>query len=115
LLLVAAVLVLLGVAIGVYLAPNISVVMGSVPRDRLGVASGMVATMRSLGVVTGVALLTSIYAARSGTYTSGRAADAAGFVVPAFQDAFLVAAGLCVVAVGLALVRGKPLGGAGRG
>ena len=96
---VLAALVLLGAALGVFIAPNMSFIMGSVPRDQLGVASGMVTTMRSLGVVTGVALLTAIYGARS--------AGATGFAVPAFQDAFTFAALLCLVAVGLALVRGR--------
>jgi EmrB/QacA subfamily drug resistance transporter len=106
---VGMVLVLLGVALGLFIAPNTSFIMGSVPRDQLGVASGMVTTMRSLGVVTGVALLTSIYAARSAEHraATGNVADAA-FVVSAFQDAFTFAALLCLVAVGLALVRGRP-------
>jgi EmrB/QacA subfamily drug resistance transporter len=106
---VGLVLVLLGVALGLFIAPNTSFIMGSVPRDQLGVASGMVTTMRSLGVVTGVALLTSIYAARSAEY-GAPAGDSgtATFVVPAFQDAFTFAALLCLVAVGLALVRGRP-------
>jgi EmrB/QacA subfamily drug resistance transporter len=105
---VGVTLVLLGVGIGLFLAPNTSVIMGAVPRDQLGVASGMVTTMRSLGVVTGVALLTSIYAARSAEYRSAGDVGGTAFVAPAFQDAFTFAALLCVVAVGLALVRGRP-------
>jgi MFS family permease len=105
---VAGALVLLGTALGLFLAPNLSFIMGSVPRDQLGVAGGMVTTMRSLGVVTSVALLTSIYAARSAVYdpAAGRPGEGA-FVVPAFQDAFTVAALLCLAAVALALVRGR--------
>lgn len=103
---VAASLILLGIAIGFFLSPNISFIMGSVPRDQLGVASGMVTTMRSLGVVTGVAALSAIYAARSAEYAP---APESGFVVLAFQDAFTFAAVLCLVAVGLALIRGRPV------
>ena len=99
---------LLGVALGLFLAPNLSFIMGSVPRDQLGVASGMVTTMRSLGVVTGVALLTAIYTARSAEYRPGAGGRRrATFVIPAFQDAFTFAALLCLVAVGLALIRGR--------
>ena len=105
---VASSLVLLGLALGLFLPPNMSFIMGSVPRDHLGVASGMVTTMRSLGVTTGVALLTAIYTARSTTTGSPGASGQTGFDVAAFQDAFLVAALLCLVAVGLALMRGKP-------
>ena len=106
---VAGSLVLLGTALGLFLAPNLSYIMGSVPRDHLGVASGMVTTMRSLGVVTSVALLTAIYTARSAEYNPDASGPGdAGFVIPAFQDAFTVAALLCLVAVGLALIRGRP-------
>jgi EmrB/QacA subfamily drug resistance transporter len=105
---VAATLLVLGAALGLFLAPNLSFIMGAVPRDQLGVAGGMVTTMRSLGVVTSVALLTAIYTARSAEYTSGTGTPGdARFVIPAFQDAFTFAAVLCLVAVGLALVRDR--------
>ena len=105
---VAGSLVLLGVALGLFLSPNLSFIMGSVPRDQLGVASGMVTTMRSLGVVTSVSLLTAIYTARSAEYNrDAGGVGEAGFVIPAFQDAFTFAALLCLVAVGLALIRGR--------
>jgi hypothetical protein len=64
--------------------------------------------MRSLGVVTGVALLTAIYGARSAAYRPAAEAPAGpAFVAPAFQDAFTFAALLCVAAAGLALVRDR--------
>ena len=106
---VAGSLVLLGAALGLFLSPNLSYIMGSVPRDQLGVAGGVVTTMRSLGVVTSVALLTAIYTARSTEHHPGAGRPGEGpFVIPAFQDAFTVAALLCLVAVGLALIRGRP-------
>jgi len=104
---VASSLVLLGLALGLFVPPNMSFIMGSVPRDQLGVASGMVTTMRSLGVTTGVALMTAIYTARSAANGSTVASSQTGFDVAAFQDAFLFAALLCLAAVGLALMRGK--------
>jgi EmrB/QacA subfamily drug resistance transporter len=107
---VAGALVLLGAALGLFIAPNMSFIMGAVPRDQLGVASGLVTTMRSLGVVIGVALLTAIYGARSAAYHPAADTTAAtGFVAPAFQDAFTFAALLCVAAVALALVRDRRL------
>jgi len=105
---VAGALVLLGAALGLFLSPNLSYIMGSVPRDQLGVAGGVVTTMRSLGVVTCVALLTAIYTARSTAYDPGAGRPGEGqFVIPAFQDAFTIAALLCLVAVGLALIRDR--------
>lgn len=106
---VAAALCLLGVAIGLFSAPNMSFVMGAVPSNQLGVAGGVVTTMRSLGVVSGVALLTTVYAARSAVHDPGSAAEATGgFVVAAFQDAFTFSALMCLLAVGLALIRPRP-------
>lgn len=104
---VAATLGLLGVAIGLFVAPNMSFIMGSVAPDQLGVAGGVVTTMRSLGVVTGVALLTTVYTARAAVHSPG-ARDDGAFVIPAFQDAFTFAAIVCMLAVGMALIRRRP-------
>ena len=108
---VALSLILLGVGLGIFIAPNNSFIMGSVPRHQLGVAGGMMTTMRSLGVVMGVAVLSAIYAARVPVYSPGASAiggpAGAPFVIAAFQDAFTFAACLCLVAVGLALIRGR--------
>src|SRR5215212_1200343 len=94
---VAGSLMMTGVATGIFLSPNTSFILGSVPREQLGVASGMVTTMRSLGVVTGVALLTAMYAARSAAHIA--AAGGTTFSVPAFQVTFMLAALLCLVTV----------------
>jgi EmrB/QacA subfamily drug resistance transporter len=108
---VAATLGLLGVAIGLFVAPNMSFIMGSVAPDQFGVAGGVVTTMRSLGVVTGVALLTTVYSARSRVYSAGDGSgDSGAFVIPAFQDVFTFAALVCLLAVGLALIRPRPSG-----
>jgi MFS family permease len=48
-------LALFGVGTGVFQSPNVSAVMGSSPRRYLGVASAILATMRNLGMVLGIA------------------------------------------------------------
>ncbi|MFA5646411.1 MAG: MFS transporter [Candidatus Ratteibacteria bacterium] len=48
-------LMLFGVGNGIFQSPNNSAVMGSVPRPYLGIASGVLATMRNVGMVMGVA------------------------------------------------------------
>lgn len=45
----------LGVGYGLFRSPNYSAVMGSVPRERLGVAGGVYATMRTFGFLSGIA------------------------------------------------------------
>jgi MFS family permease len=48
-------LVLFGLGTGIFQSPNNSAVMGSAPRPHLGIASGILATVRSLGMVFGIA------------------------------------------------------------
>jgi len=48
-------LALFGLGTGIFQSPNNSAVMGSAPRVHLGTASGILATMRTLGMVLGIA------------------------------------------------------------
>ena len=48
-------LALFGLGTGIFQSPNNSAVMGSAPRPHLGIASGILATVRSLGMVFGIA------------------------------------------------------------
>ncbi len=58
----------LGIGIGLFLSPNNSAIMGSVKRERLGLASGFLAITRTLGQTTGVAVIGAIFAARAAVY-----------------------------------------------
>jgi MFS family permease len=48
-------LALFGLGTGIFQSPNNSAVMGNAPRPHLGVASGILATMRNVGMVLGIA------------------------------------------------------------
>jgi len=48
-------LALFGLGTGIFQSPNNSAVMGSAPKPHLGVASGILATVRNLGMVLGIA------------------------------------------------------------
>ena len=52
---------LLGVGIGVFQSPNNSAIMGAVPRERLGVASGLMALSRTLGQTSGMPLMGALF------------------------------------------------------
>ncbi len=67
----AGLLALAGFGSGIFQAPNTSAIMGSVPRERLGTASGMQAAMRNIGMAVGVAVTGAILA----TVAPGGAAD----------------------------------------
>ncbi|HUJ18211.1 MAG TPA: MFS transporter [Nitrospirota bacterium] len=47
-------LVLLGVGMGMFTPPNNSAIMGAAPREKLGLAGGVLNMMRSLGLIFGV-------------------------------------------------------------
>jgi len=55
-------LVLLGLGQGMFQSPNNSSVIGSVPRERYGIAAGFMSMMRNLGMVMGTALASSLLA-----------------------------------------------------
>jgi len=53
-------LIVLGFGYGLFSSPNTNAVMGSVPKESLGVGSGMLATMRFLGQSLSLALVTFV-------------------------------------------------------
>ncbi len=106
-------LVLLGVGQGLFMSPNSSAVLGSVPRTRVGTASGTLAQMRVTGQALGIALSAAIVATRLPVHL---AELAGGKPTPALQraalaesihDAFVVAAFVCGVGIITSLVRGS--------
>ena len=52
-----------GLGMGIFQSPNNSAIMGCVPRERLGVASGLLSLTRTLGQTMGVALMGALWAA----------------------------------------------------
>ena len=52
----AATLAVTGLGTGMFISPNNSALMGSAPQHRQGIASGVLATARTVGMVLGVAL-----------------------------------------------------------
>jgi EmrB/QacA subfamily drug resistance transporter len=54
-------LAIVGLGTGVFISPNNSAVMGSAPRQRQGIASGVLATARSFGMVLGIGISAAIY------------------------------------------------------
>jgi len=65
-LVVAAVLGGLGLGIGTFQSPNNSALMGAVPRERLGTAGGLLASVRVTGLLVGNAVGGAVYLAATG-------------------------------------------------
>ncbi|MHB8707586.1 MAG: MFS transporter [Desulfuromonadales bacterium] len=59
--LVIAMLALLGVGFALFSSPNVSVIMGSVAPRYLGVASGLNSSMRTLGMMTSMSIITIVF------------------------------------------------------
>ena len=54
----------IGIGVGLFQSPNNSAVMGSAPRERLGVASGLLSLTRTIGQTTGIAILGAFWESR---------------------------------------------------
>jgi EmrB/QacA subfamily drug resistance transporter len=106
-------LVLLGVGQGMFMSPNSSAVLGSVPRPRIGIASGTLAQMRVNGQALGIALSGAIVATRLPVHLAelGRgtptAAAHSAALAGSIHDAFVVAALVCCVGIVTSLIRGS--------
>jgi EmrB/QacA subfamily drug resistance transporter len=58
---IAAALALVGLGVGMFVSPNNSALMGAAPRHRQGIASGVLATARNVGMVLGVGLAGAVF------------------------------------------------------
>jgi MFS family permease len=100
---VVRLLTLLGLGFALFSSPNTSVIMGSVAPRHLGVASGLASTMRTLGMMTSMTIITVIFS----VLMAGHAVTAA--TLPQFlrsmQAALLVFSGLCGVGILFSLAR----------
>lgn len=61
---VASALCAIGLGMGLFQSPNNSAVMSTVPIEKLGIASAVIATVRNLGLVFGAGLATGIFSWR---------------------------------------------------
>jgi MFS family permease len=107
---VSIMLGLVGLGLGVFQTPNMSFVMGSIPREQQGVAGGMSQMMRTLGVVigvTGASILFSSYRALHAARLQSPDAQTVETFLPAFQDVFTVSAIVGAIAFGIAALRLK--------
>jgi EmrB/QacA subfamily drug resistance transporter len=71
---IAAALALVGLGIGIFVSPNNSALMGAAPRHRQGIAAGVLATARNVGMVLGIGFAGAIFTtivAHGGTLTHG--------------------------------------------
>ena len=101
--LIMIMLATLGLGFALFSSPNISVIMGSVPPRYLGIASGLNSTMRTLGMMASMTIITVIFS----IFMAGHA------VTPQTQPQFLASmhtalltfSALCVVGIFFSIAR----------
>ncbi|MBI3968912.1 MAG: MFS transporter, partial [Chloroflexi bacterium] len=104
---------LMGFGQGIFQSPNNNAIMGAAPKERLGLASAMMATMRNLGFSFGIAVGGTLFPLRLvahgaelvGTPLEIGARNSQLFV-GAMQETFLIAAALASIGLLSSIVRG---------
>ena len=123
-------LVIIGAGQGLFAAPNARDIMAAAPANQQGIASGTLATVRTVGQSLSVAVAGAIFAslggtaagatlvAQAGTLSSDRIATLQHTFVTALDAAFIISAALAVCGILSALVElgrtgrsSTPLGG----
>lgn len=109
-------LALMGLGGGLFYSPNTSAAMNAAPRNRLGIASGALVTLRQTGMVTSLALSMAVAATTMpqsdmmklfvGTNVALGSATMQSFV-GGMRGAFTVSIALSIVAAVFSFVRGK--------
>ncbi len=99
---VAASLGVVGLGTGIFISPNSSALMGSAPRDRQGIAAGILATARSTGMVIGVGVAGAIFASLTAA-AAVSPPDPAWF--QAINVAFLAMTGVALAGCAIAALR----------
>jgi MFS family permease len=96
-----------GLGLGLFQSPNNSAVMGTAPKNRLGVVSGLLTISRTLGQTSGIAILGAVWSARVGAYAGGLTIDATKAPIASqimgLHDTILLVIGLIVIAFLLSL------------
>jgi len=98
---------LVGVGTGLFLTPNNTAIMSSVPKHEVGIGSGMIATMRSLGQVMGVAVSGAVLNTRMAHYAASTAYSKEQIYSLAQSEAFYAAALFALAGLIASLIRGK--------
>lgn len=103
--LILTLLVFLGLGFALFSSPNVSMIMGSVEPRYLGVASGLNASMRTLGMMTSMMIITLIFAC----LMHGQAVTAATqeAFLASMHRALLIFCGFCLIGIGCSLGRIK--------
>lgn len=100
---IALSLALFGLGVGIFISPNNSALMGAARFGRQGIAAGMLATARNVGMVLGVGLSGAIFT----TLLTHGSTDAPITLFNAIQKSFLAAMILSSIGILTSAIRGN--------
>ena len=91
-----------GIGLGLFQSPNNSAVMGTAPKNRLGIVSGLLSITRTLGQTTGISILGAVWSSRvafyAGTLQGSATHAATAAQVSGLRDTLLMVAVLVFIA-----------------
>ncbi len=96
---IVAGLAVVGLGVGVFVSPNNSALMGAAPRNRQGIAAGVLASARNVGMVVGIGVAGAVLT----TVLHGATPGSPDALVAGVRASLLVAAGVAVVGTGFAV------------
>ena len=97
---IAGGLAVVGFGIGTFVSPNNSALMGSAPKNRQGIASGVLATSRNVGMVLGVGIAGAVF-----TTVVAQASSPTAAIIDGVRASLLVSAGLALLGAGTSALR----------
>jgi hypothetical protein len=103
---IGVILLLLGAGYGIFAAPNTNAVMSSVPSKNRGDASGMVALVRQVGMMTSMGIAMCCIALIMGSADNLNPSTYGQFV-DVIRAAFTICLGMCVIGTITSWFRGS--------
>lgn len=97
---IAGALAVVGLGVGTFVSPNNSALMGAAPRHRQGIASGVLATARNVGMVLGVGFAGAVF-----TTVVAHASSPAVGLPAGVRAALFAAAGVSAVGAAVSAIR----------
>jgi EmrB/QacA subfamily drug resistance transporter len=92
-------LAIAGIGTGIFVSPNNSAIMGSAPRNRQGIAAGVLATARNMGMVLGVGI--------AGAFLSANVQQSINLLFPQVRAGFVVAGIIAFMGCLASAIRGQ--------
>jgi EmrB/QacA subfamily drug resistance transporter len=101
-------LAITGLGTGIFVSPNNNGLLGSAPRHRQGIAAGILATSRNVGMVLGIGLAGAIFSTIMTQTDQGQALTLPSpLMFQAFRASFTTAAGIAALGALISMVRSE--------